>query len=260
MSPNSPAERGMFTPATLGSRPDAGASARQIADLVRAAERRAQHRRAKDAVPLIVAFAALGGSGIVSYTNWQTGLATTLGLAVLPLWYLYHPTHKSSWAKGAAGEQKTARLLKRLERRGHIVLHDRAVPGSRANLDHLVIGPAGVTYIDTKAWRSKRSTLTLEEGTLRLDGYAKARAVDTVLWEAQQAAQALGCPVHPVIAVHGAKLPALHGRLETRGVTIVEAKRLPGLLRDLPPQPEWTTARITAVQQRAHHQLPSHGG
>jgi hypothetical protein len=45
--------------------------------------------------------------------------------------------------RGAAGERRTARLLSPLERQGWAVLHDLAVHGSRANLDHLVIGPVG---------------------------------------------------------------------------------------------------------------------
>ncbi|WP_406436587.1 NERD domain-containing protein [Streptomyces sp. NBC_01613] len=110
----------------------AGASARQIADLARAAERHAQHRCAKDTMPITVAFAAVSGSGSASSTNWQIGLATALGLVVFSIWCIYRPTH-SSWAKGAAGEQATARLLARLGRRGYTVLHDRTVPGSRAN-------------------------------------------------------------------------------------------------------------------------------
>jgi hypothetical protein len=243
--------------AAPGPRSGAGASARQIADLARAAERHAQHRCAKDTMPITVAFAAVSGSGSASYTNWQIGLATALGLVAFSIWCIYRPTH-SSWAKGAAGEQATARLLARLGRHGYAVLHDRTVPGSRANLDHLVIGPAGVTYIDTKAWRSKRSTVTLEDGILRLDGYAQTRALDAVIWEAQQAAHALDCEVHPVIAVHGAKIPAAHGRLETQGVIIVEAKRLPGLLQNVRPEPGWTISHITAIEQRAQQQLPPH--
>jgi hypothetical protein len=38
----------------------------------------------------------------------------------------------SAWRRGAAGEQRTARLLGPLERQGWVVLHDLAVPGSRA--------------------------------------------------------------------------------------------------------------------------------
>jgi hypothetical protein len=40
-----------------------------------------------------------------------------------------------AWRRGAAGERRTARLLAPLERCGWAVLHDLALPGSRANID-----------------------------------------------------------------------------------------------------------------------------
>jgi hypothetical protein len=40
-----------------------------------------------------------------------------------------------AWRRGAAGERRTARLLAPLERHGWAVLHDLAVPGSKANID-----------------------------------------------------------------------------------------------------------------------------
>jgi hypothetical protein len=40
-----------------------------------------------------------------------------------------------AWRRGAAGERRTARLLASLERHGWAVLHDLAVPDSRANVD-----------------------------------------------------------------------------------------------------------------------------
>ena len=60
-----------------------------------------------------------------------------------------------AWRRGAAGERRTARLLDPLERHGWAVLHDLAIPGSRANLDHLVIGPGGVFVIDSKQYRGR---------------------------------------------------------------------------------------------------------
>jgi nuclease-like protein len=33
-----------------------------------------------------------------------------------------------------------------------VVFHDLAVPGSPANVDHLVLGPTGVFVIDSKQW------------------------------------------------------------------------------------------------------------
>ncbi|MFI6122876.1 nuclease-related domain-containing protein [Streptomyces sp. NPDC051064] len=146
---------------------------------------------------------------------------------------LYRRSH-NSWAVGAAGEARTAKLLAPLVRRSHaVVLHDRAIPGSRANLDHLAFTAAGALYVDTKNWTSGKSRLTVQGGILRFGRYDQTRALQTVVWEAEQAARALGVPVRPVVAVHGAKVPAPRGRLELGGVTVVEAKRLSGP----PPEP-----------------------
>ncbi len=35
------------------------------------------------------------------------------------------------------------------------ILHDLAIPGSRANGDHLLIGPPGVFLVDSKAWHGR---------------------------------------------------------------------------------------------------------
>jgi hypothetical protein len=139
-----------------------------------------------------------------------------------------------AWRRGAAGERRTARLLASLERRGWAVLHDLAIPGTQANIDHLVIGPGGVLVIDSKRYR----------GRLRLDRHGMVwhgrrllvSALRRVLWAADQADEVLGVAevqVVAVVAVHGASVP--WGRLEADGVTIVPARRLPDLLQALPP-------------------------
>jgi Nuclease-related domain len=139
-----------------------------------------------------------------------------------------------AWRRGAAGERRTARLLASLERRGWAVLHDLAIPGTQANIDHLVIGPGGVIVVDSKRYR----------GRLRLDRYGMVwhgrrllvSALRRVLWAADQADEVLGVAevqVAAVVAVHGASVP--WGLLQADGVTIVPARRLPGLLQALPP-------------------------
>jgi hypothetical protein len=69
-------------------------------------------------------------------------LAPRLGLIVAALavaaagWGLrFRPSPAAvAWRRGAAGERRTARLLSQLEQYGWAVLHDLAVPGSRANI------------------------------------------------------------------------------------------------------------------------------
>ncbi|MGO4749587.1 nuclease-related domain-containing protein, partial [Streptomyces sp. 2MCAF27] len=188
-------------------------------------------------------------------TVWQVGALVAAAVLAYEARQTYRRQH-NSWASGAAGEQATARLLAPLARRGYAVLHDRAIPGSRANLDHLVVGTFGAAYVDSKNWRSKKSKLVINGGLLRYGQYDQTKALKTVVWEARQAAKALGVPVRPILAVHGAKVPAPRGRTELNGVTVIEAKRLRGMLQGLPPQPGWDAARVTAVEQLAQHRLP----
>jgi hypothetical protein len=137
-----------------------------------------------------------------------------------------------AWRRGAAGEQRTARLLGPLERQGWVVLHDLAVPGSRANVDHLVIGPGGVFVVDSKQYRGR---LQLDpSGRLWLGRYPLAAVLRSVSFEADRAARVLADPhvVVPIVAVHGAQVP--WGKVVTHGVPVVSARRLPSMLRALP--------------------------
>ena len=138
-----------------------------------------------------------------------------------------------AWRRGAAGERRTARLLGPLERQGWVVLHDLALRGSRANIDHLVIGPGGVFVVDSKQYRGR---LQLDaSGRLWHGRYPLAPALGAVSFEADQAAQVLpdpGVVDMPVIAVHGAQVP--WGKVVMNGVPVVSARRLPSMLRELP--------------------------
>jgi hypothetical protein len=173
------------------------------------------------------------------------------GLAVLVAgWGLrFQPSPGAiAWRRGAAGERRTARLLGPLERHGWAILHDLAVPGSRANLDHLVIGPGGVFVIDSKQYRGR---LQLDPfGRLWHGRYPLAPALDAVSFEADQAAQILTDPdvvVVPIVAVHGAQVP--WGKVVANGVPVLPARRLPSMLRSLPAvlAPE----RVIAVADQA---------
>ena len=60
------------------------------------------------------------------------------------------PQHTRAWRHGAEGERAVARRLDALVDRGVIALHDRRVPGSSANIDHIAVGPSGIYVIDAK--------------------------------------------------------------------------------------------------------------
>lgn len=59
------------------------------------------------------------------------------------------------WRSGAAGERRVGRTLDALDGKRVTVLHDRAVPGSRANIDHIAVTPAGVFTVDAKRYTGR---------------------------------------------------------------------------------------------------------
>jgi hypothetical protein len=128
------------------------------------------------------------------------------------------------WLRGAAAERSTADLLDSLDRRCWIVRHDLMVPGSRANIDHLAIGPSGVWVVDTKTTRA-----AVRVGFRRV--YFGDRKLDAgpVRWEASVVEDRLGVAVRPVLAVHSAGMRARGGR--AGGVKVVRADRLVARLR-----------------------------
>lgn len=63
------------------------------------------------------------------------------------------PQSTRAWATGARGEEKLAAALDGIP--GLRVLHDRRVPRSPANIDHIVIAPAGAFVVDAKNLRGR---------------------------------------------------------------------------------------------------------
>jgi hypothetical protein len=177
----------------------------------------------------------LGAGVAAALLTPRLGLLVGVAAVGLAGWALrFRPSPEArAWRRGAVGERRTARLLGRLERDGWAVLHDLAVPGSRANIDHLLIGPGGVFVVDSKLYTGR---LHLAPGGSLWHGrYPLAPVLRAVRFEADQAAQVLATPgveVVPLVAVHGAPVP--WGKLVVDGVPVVGARRLPGLLRGLP--------------------------
>ena len=168
------------------------------------------------------------------------------------------PNHITSWATGANGEVRTARFLEPLRAEGFKVLHDRRIPGSRANIDHIVIGPPGVFVVETKSFG----------GALRVRGnevYVAGRRRTAMIEEAKREALAVqvalameletvGLPVVPVICVHRASLPWLGAA--AGGMRIVSGKELVKRLRKAESRVDPDTVRWLA-RAAAEHLAPA---
>lgn len=79
------------------------------------------------------------------------------------------------YEQGALGEEKTAEALSALDDNEWTSFHDIRWPGRRyANVDHVVVGPAGVFVIDSKNWTG---TVTITDKVLRQNGRSREVAV-----------------------------------------------------------------------------------
>ncbi len=173
--------------------------------------------------------AAVGASASLSFRTgnlpgpaWPLLAVAVAGIFVaMVIWPRSDP---SRWARGAAGELVTAAMLESLPRRRWVVLHDLVLPGSRANVDHLVIGPTGVWVIDTKAYRSR---VAVRRRRVLVAGAPMRTAA--VRWESAVVSGLLGVGAHPVIAMHANGLPRRGRRVE--GVRVLPAGQLVRRLR-----------------------------
>jgi hypothetical protein len=154
------------------------------------------------------------------------------------------------WERGAAGERATAELLTALSARRWVVLHDLALPGTRANVDHLVIGPTGLWVVDSKAYRGR-----LEARRRRVLVSGNPLETAPVRFEASVVADVLGWPAKAVVAVHAEGLPRRGRRCD--GVRVLPASALPArLTRGAVLRPELRRAQVRRLAQLAEQAFP----
>jgi hypothetical protein len=103
-----------------------------------------------------------------------------------------------------------------------------AVPGSDANVDHLVIGRSGVFVIDSKQWTGE--VRQGADGLVWHNHYCLDRTLEMVRWEADTVGRLLGTRAAALLCVHGAHIQG--GGLDTQGVAIVPAQLLRSALGD----------------------------
>lgn len=155
------------------------------------------------------------------------------------------------WERGAAGERVTGEVLDTLGP-WWIVGNDLAWPGRpQANLDHVVIGPAGVFVVDSKAWSG---SVVISRGVLRQNGRDRASQLAGIRDAAVAVASALGVPVHGI-----ACLTQQTGVVEhVDGVAICSPDRLVTYLHGLPVVVPHE--RLASLAEAARGALPAATG
>lgn len=169
----------------------------------------------------------------------------------------WHEERAARFARGRQGEVAAAQTLDALAADGYRRIDDCRWPGrAKANVDHVVIGPAGLFVIDAKNWSG---TVEVRAGVLRQSGYRRSKEVGAV----GEAAQAVGALVpfalprtEGVIFLTGkAQLPV--ARLGN--ITVVSGSDIVGWIRSQPAvlRPDMVQTAYVALTSRLQ---VAHGG
>ncbi|WP_344252338.1 nuclease-related domain-containing protein [Terrabacter carboxydivorans] len=159
----------------------------------------------------------------------------------------------TAWDAGATGEERLGKAPDRLASDRLRLLHDRRIPKTRANIDHLAMTPSGVYVIDAKTYRG-RPHLKVEGGLFRprverllVGSRDCTKLVDGVLKQVDVVRGVLNIdvPVHGVLCFVEADWPLIGGTFTTRGVQVLWPNQLhPQLQADGPtaakPSPRYT--------------------
>lgn len=112
---------------------------------------------------------------------------------------------EATWLERVASDERAmaAELAKLPET--YTILHDLQVPGSKGNIDHVVIGPGGAFMIIT---RRHDEGVAFRDGQLFVGDTSMRPDLEAARQEATLLAQSLGVQIAPVLGLCGAPVPA----------------------------------------------------
>jgi hypothetical protein len=152
------------------------------------------------------------------------------------------PQSTRAWAKGAVGEQRLAEALAGLP--DVIALHDRKVPGTRGNIDHLVVGPAGLFVVDAKHYKGSirirdKGGLFRTDYHLYVGGRDCSHLADNMGWQVKAVETLLASvevtmPITPVLCFIDVDWPRFFQPESFHGVRLEDPKSLRKLITATP--------------------------
>lgn len=146
--------------------------------------------------------------------DWRWGLTLAVLAAIADTIYRSRTSYRGpAGVRLTRAQKRTARQLSSLERKGYRTMHSLAIPDSVEQIDHLVVGRAGVFSIDSEDWDRRMPVRTSSHRQLWHGPHDMRHRLEHAQWEADQAAALLSAElgstvmVRPAMAVYGPKIP-----------------------------------------------------
>jgi len=148
------------------------------------------------------------------FRSWQIGLTLAVIAVIADTIYRSRRDYpRTGTVRLTSAQRRTRRQLAKLGRTGYRAIHSNPIPDSEEQIDHLVVGPAGVFAIDSEDWDRRLAVRTRNARQLWHGPFSKKDRLEHAQWEAQRAADllsaALGKPVtvRAAMAVYGPRIP-----------------------------------------------------
>lgn len=160
-----------------------------------------------------VIVAIVVGVALAILVSWKLGLTVAVIVVVADTIYRSRRVPGLRRGKATVAQRQTRRQLAKLGRAGYRAMHFNLIPESEEQIDHLVVGPAGVFAIDSEAWDKRLVVRTRNARQLWHGPFSMKERLEHARWESQRAAEllsgAIGSPVtvRPAMAVYGPKIP-----------------------------------------------------
>jgi Nuclease-related domain len=196
--------------------------------------------------------------------SWKLGLTLAIVAIIADTIYRARKNYAGQ-IRLTAAQRRTRRQLTKLGRAGYLAMHARPIPESQDQIDHLVVGPAGVFAIDSEDWDKRLAVRTKSGKQLWHGPFSKKDRLQHAQWEAERAADllsgAIGKPVtvRPAMAVYGPRIPWDVATI--REVDVFSGPRLRKYLRRRARQGEvrpLTDEEIEAIFKAANEAFPHH--
>ena len=187
---------------------------------------------------VILTHAYLGSRAISGSSIWFLILIAAAFEAVFVIKLVRSFNQRRKFRLDCEGELAVGRELNQLLRDGYYVYHD--FPADNFNIDHIVVGPAGVYAVETKARRKPSTGKGQSDAKVIYDGqklhfpdWTETKPLEQVRWQAQWLSKWLSSAVgdsiyvQPVIALPGWYVD----RISTNDLPVINPEQFQSILK-----------------------------
>jgi len=159
------------------------------------------------------------GGAITLWQDWRWGLTAAALIAIADTVYQSRAMSPiPADVRAISARRSTRHRLRLLRSSGWVALHERAIPGTDAIIDHVVIGPGGVFAVDSERWDRRLPVRTTAvgakaTGVLYHGPFSQSSRLAHARWEAAMAASLIGAElgqeikVSAVMVIYGPTVP-----------------------------------------------------